>query len=261
MRPLERRGRKNWLVRASVVALAAGSLTIPGIALGHDEPVFDDGVLDSGKETHHHDSQQHGEDEGHLPARSNNVVEIGHTDLFEGAEQPGRIGDVSAKGNYAYLTVFREPTCERGGVQIVDISDPAHPVKAGYIPSHDGSYAGEGSQVISINNRFFKGDVLIYQNEICAANANLGVGGVTLVDVTNPRKPKKLVEGFGDFSNAGKSQSQSNQVHSAFGWVNTETNRAYVVMTDDEEATDTDIIEITNPSRPKWVADYDFAPQ
>ena len=83
---------------------------------------------------------------------------------------------------------------------------------------------------------------------------------MTLVDVTNPLKPKKLVEGFGDFTNNGKSQRHANQVHSAFGWVNDETGRAYVIMTDDEEATDTDIIEITNPSRPKWVADYDLTP-
>ena len=89
----------------------------------------------------------------------------------------------------------------------------------------------------------------------------MGVGGVTLVDVTNPRAPKKLVEGFGDFTVKGKSQTHSNQVHSAFGWINNETGRAYVVMTDDEEATDTDIIEITNPSRPTFVAEYDFAPQ
>jgi hypothetical protein len=115
--------------------------------------------------------------------------------------------------------------------------------------------------VISLNTKSFKGDVLIYQNEICAGKEQNGVGGVTLVDVTNPLKPKKLVEGFGDFTVKGKSQTHSNQVHSAFGWTNDETGRAYVIMTDDEEITDTDIIEITNPSRPKFVADYDFAPQ
>ena len=41
----------------------------------------------------------------------------------------GRVADVSAKGNYAYLTMFYEPSCGRGGVQIVDIGDPAEPVK------------------------------------------------------------------------------------------------------------------------------------
>ena len=47
---------------------------------------------------------------------------------------------------------------------------------------------------------------------------------MTLVDVTNPMKPKKLVEGFGDFTGTkGQSQTHANQVHSAFGWTNDET--------------------------------------
>jgi hypothetical protein len=37
--------------------------------------------------------------------------------------------------------------------------------------------------------------------------------------------------------------------------VNDKTGRAYVVITDDEEVTDTDIIDITNPSGPTFVAD------
>jgi hypothetical protein len=244
------------------LALMAGTLATATVLADHGLTTVADGAIDSGKETSHHDTAQHGEDTGHLPPVSNSVVEIGHIDLFAPGDQAGRIGDVSAKGHFAYLTHFREPTCERGGVQVVDITDPANPKKGAYIPSHVGTYAGEGSQVISLDNRFFKGDLLIYQNEICATREQNGVGGVTLVDVTNPMKPKKLVEGFGDFTASnGKSQTHANQVHSAFGWVNTETNRAYVIMTDDEEGTDTDIIEITNPSRPKWVADYDLTPQ
>jgi hypothetical protein len=243
------------------LAIMAGALATATAFADHGLTTIADGAIDTGKETGHHHPNQHGENTGHLPPVSNNVVEIGHIDLFAPGDQAGRIGDVSAKGNFAYLTHFREPTCERGGVQVVDISDPANPKKGPYIPSHLGTYAGEGSQVISLNNSFFKGDLLIYQNEICASRDQNGVGGVTLVDVTNPMKPKKLVEGFGDFTGSnGKSQTHANEVHSAFGWVNAETNRAYVIMTDDEEGTDTDIIEITNPSRPKWVADYDLTP-
>ncbi|MDQ4133597.1 MAG: hypothetical protein M3179_10425 [Actinomycetota bacterium] len=223
-----------------------------------DSRLEDDGAINSGKETHSHDDQ-HGGDEGHLPAVKHNVQLVGFSDLFTDGEQPGRIADVSAKGNYAYLTLFYEPDCDRGGIQIVDISDPARPKKAGYIPSHIGTFSGEGSQVISLNTPWFKGDLLIYQNESCPDSEKRSVGGVTLVDVTNPLAPKKLVEGFGDFKINGKSQTHSNQVHSAFGWVNDQTGRAYVIMTDDEEATDTDIIEITNPSRPKFVAEYDFS--
>jgi hypothetical protein len=245
--------------RTALALLSAGALAIGvpiALAYNDDSLLADDGAINSAKDTH--TNHQHGGQDGHLPAINNNIAKIGSIDLFPGAEEAGRIGDVSAKGNYAYLTVFREPTCERGGVQVVDISDPANPKKGPYIPSHQGTYAGEGSQVISLNTKSFKGDVLIYNNEICAGREQTGVGGVTLVDVTNPLKPKKLVEGVGDYTVNGKSQTHSNQVHSAFGWVNDETGRAYVIMTDNEEVTDTDIIEITNPSRPKWVADYDL---
>jgi hypothetical protein len=247
------------------VALVVSSLIIAG-AMAFADPapstsrLVDDGVFDSAKDVHEHHAHQHGGDDGHLPGTSANVVKIGNSDLFADEEQPGRIGDVSAKGNYAYVTLFWEPECERGGIQVLDISDPANPKKGPIIPSHTDTFSGEGSQVVSLNTPKFKGDVLVYQNEICPGATN-GVGGVTLVDVTNPMRPKKLVEGFGDFTVNGKSQTHSNQVHSAFAWVNDETGRAYVIMTDDEEVTDTDIIEITNPSKPTWVADYDLTPQ
>jgi hypothetical protein len=257
----ERRARRLALV---CVATAGLTVALAGPVTAHapsDEQLVDDGVLDSGKETHHHDSQhhqQHGEEEGHLPPVSDGVSLVGHIDLFGEEEQPGRVADVSAYGNYAYLTAFRDPVCERGGVQVVDISDPAAPVAGPFIPSHVGTYSGEGSQVIHLETRHFTGEVLVFQNEICPGFENTGIGGVTLIDVTDPLKPKKLVEGFGDFSNPGRSQRRSNQVHSAFAWVNPDTGRAYAVMTDDEEVTDVDIIEITNPSRPRWVADYDL---
>ena len=241
------------LARAAVVAASIVLLTA-GSAAAHDvNRLDDDGAVNSGKETHAHD--QHGGIEGHLPAAAENVQLIGKLDLFAGAEEPGRIADVSAKGNYAYLAVFSEPTCERGGIRIVDISNPARPTAAGYIPSHLGSYAGEGSQVVSLSTRFFKGDLLVYNNEICAANDN-GVGGVTLVDVSNPLRPKKLVEGAGDYTVNGKSQTHSNQIHSAFAWQDGE--KAYVVLVDDMEAKDVDILDITNPSKPQLISETDL---
>src|SRR5215213_6248788 len=227
-------------------------------AVAHDESrLQDDGAINSGKETHSHDSAQHGADDGHLPATSKNVRKVGALDLFTAAEEPGRIADVSAKGNYAYLTAFYEPVCDRGGIYIADISNPAKPKRVSQIPSHVGTYSGEGSQVVTLNTPSFKGDLLVYQNEICPG-ATHGVGGVTLVDVTNPLKPKKLVEGFGDITVSGKSQTHSNETHSAFAWQ--DGGKAYVVLVDDEEATDVDILDITNPSRPKLISETDLTP-
>lgn len=244
-------------IRTGTTLVISAALVLgAGPAFAHDDTDWvDDGVIDSGKETHnHHSDQQHGEEEGHLPASNANVDLIGQLDLFEGAEEPGRIADVSAFGDYAYLTAFWEPECDRGGVYIVDISDPAAPELVSLIPSHRGTFSGEGSQVITLDTPFFKGQVLAYQNEICPGDTK-GVGGITLVDVTDPANPKKLVEGAGDFSNAGKAQTKANETHSVRMWTDENTGKAYAVLVDDLEDTDIDILDITNPSKPKLISE------
>lgn len=255
---MHRRATTTGIAFAAAAALAF--TTAPAIA--HDDTDWiDDGVLDSGKETHYHHShdQQHGGDDGHLPDGSENVDLIGSLDLFEGAEEPGRIADVSAYGDYAYLTAFWEPECDRGGVYIVDISDPAEPELVSLIPSHRGTFSGEGSQVIDLDTPYFSGQVLAYQNEICPGETH-GVGGITLVDVTNPHQPKKLVEGAGDFtlpaangSASGKPQTKANETHSVRMW--TDGDKAYAVLVDDLEETDIDILDITDPSKPKLISE------
>ena len=130
----------------------------------------------------------------------------------------------------------------------------------GYIPSHTDTFSGEGSQVITMNTPSFKGDLLVYQNEWCPGTTN-GVGGISLVDVRNPNSPKKLVEGAGDFTkkdgtqSKGVPQTRANQTHSAFAWTNKETGKVYVVLVDDMEELDVDILDITNPSKPKIVSE------
>jgi hypothetical protein len=241
-------------IRTGSTAAVIAALVLSGApAFAHNDIDYvDDGVLDSGKETHNHHYQHNDEEEGHIPSGSENVIEIGSLDLFADEEQPGRIADVSAYGNYAYLTAFWEPECDRGGVYIVDISDPAAPEFVSLIPSHRGTFSGEGSQVIHLETAHFSGEVLAYQNEICPGDTK-GVGGITLVDVTDPTNPKKLVEGFGDITVPGKSQTHSNETHSVRMW--TDGDKAYAVLVDDEEDTDVDILDITNPSKPVLISE------
>ena len=247
---------RGIFARSAAMALVATVLLGAAAATDSGSLLIDDGVIDSGKETHSHDDAQHGLVDGHLPAVSVNVEKIGNIDLFAGQEEPGRIADVSAKGNYAYLTAFYEPACDRGGIYIVDIADPANPKFVSKIDSHVDTFSGEGSQVVTLDTPSFTGDLLVYQNEHCPGTTN-GVGGVTLVDVTNPLRPKKLVEGFGDFTNKGKSQTKSNETHSAFAWQ--DGAKAYAVLVDDDEAEDIDILDITNPSRPKLISETSLA--
>jgi len=198
-----------------------------------------------------------------LPWREDGLEVVGKIVNAPEFGELGRVADVSAKGNYAYLTMFYEPSCGRGGVQIVDISNPASPVKKGFIPSHVDTFSGEGSQVVTMNTPSFKGDLLVYQNEWCPGTTN-GVGGISLVDVSNPARPKKLVEGAGDFTKAsgaqtnGKPQTKANQTHSAFAWQSQANGRWYVVLVDDLELKDIDILDITNPTKPVKVAEWDL---
>jgi hypothetical protein len=192
--------------------------------------------------------EQHGGPGGHLPGSRKNVRLVGQVDI-EGAA-PGRVADVSAFGNYAYLTVRDPEGCSDAGVAVIDISDPSNPVQVGFIDSTEGSFPGEGSQVVKLKTESFEGRVLVFNNEICALG---GEGGVSLWDVTDPLNPQVLTAHAGDTPGG---VSTFIQIHSAFAWQ--AGKRAFVVMTDNEEFPDVDILEITDPRNPELIAEYDM---
>ncbi len=232
-----------------LVALAMMTLSAPAAA--HDEPL-DDGVMNSADDTHVHD--QHGGHEGHLPGSQKNVSLVGQLSLKTTAE--GRISDVAARGNYAYLGAFYEPNCQNGGVYVVDISNPSQPKQVAFIRAKEDTYVGEGVQVMPVSTASFKGDLLVHNNEICGTNVN-AAGGISLVDVTNPKLPKTLTDGWGDFTNAdGTTSSRAHQSHSAFAW--TAGSKAYAVFVDNEEGGDVDIADITDPRRPVLISETDL---
>ncbi|HEX8780754.1 MAG TPA: PA domain-containing protein [Nocardioides sp.] len=232
----------------AVTAVAlAGLLALGANAYAHDDGTVDDGVVDNAEATHGHHSQ-HGGDEGHLPATGANVSVVGRGVVNRGE---GRIADVGVFGGYAYLTAFRDPRCQQGGVHVMDIRDVTAPEQVTFIPTSPGSYAGEGSQVIHIDTPAFEGDVLAFNNEICGTNK--GQGGMTLVDVSDPAEPKRLVEHAGD----RQADGSVHEIHSVFMW--DAGDRAYAVIVDDEESTDVDIMDITDPRHPTLVAEYDLA--
>jgi hypothetical protein len=260
--------KRRFVARSALVAAGALALVVGSAGAHPSDSLTDDGFLNSALEEHQ--TYGHGA-AGSVPGRKElptGAKELGLKLVGKTVNVPefgdlGRVADVSAKGNYAYLTMFYEPQCGRGGVQIVDISNPAQPVKKGYVPSHVDTYSGEGSQVVTLNTPSFKGDLLVYQNEWCPGTTN-GVGGISLVDVSNPDRPKKLVEGAGDFTkksgaeSGGVPQTKANQTHSAFAWKSQSNGRWYVVLVDDLEELDVDILDITNPSQPALVAEWNL---
>ncbi|MGQ0841928.1 MAG: PA domain-containing protein [Actinokineospora sp.] len=206
--------------------------------------------------------KQHDGTGGHLPPVRNNVTLVGKAAVTNpsGAGNVGRVADVTAFGDYAYLNAFREPTCERAGVHVMDISNPASPTEVldAFIPTSAGSYAGEGIQVEHVSNAFFDGDLLIHQNETCPGQTPPppNVGGISLWNVSNPRDPQPIALHVGDVTNPdGGIDPAPNQTHSMRMWTNNFDRKTYVALVDDEEAADVDIMDITDPYRPVMVND------
>lgn len=203
---------------------------------------------------------QHGTPEGHLLGDGawGDIELVGRLDLTDIDDLIADVA-VSPDGNWAYLANWGRPTCaensEAGGrknpdagAYVVDISDPANPQRVGFIPHHQDSRPGEGMQVAEIDTRFFSGEMLVMNSEQCGKN---GKGGVVLWDVSDPRKPVKLATHAGD-----RGSADTNDTHSAFAWDAGE--RAYVVMVDNFEGTDVDILDITNPKRPRLVGEFNL---
>ena len=176
--------------------------------------------------------------------------------------ETGVVSDVAALGNYAYLGRYETADCAGpegrtldGGVYVVDISNPSRPKQVGFIKAHQDTYVSEGVQVVHITTPKFTGDILVLNNEGCGKNYK---AGVSLWDVTNPLKPMKLSENQGDFTtdDAQNRPHDANQIHSAFAWDT--GSSAYLVMVDDEESKDVDIMNITNPRKPRLIGEFDL---
>jgi hypothetical protein len=240
-----RLGKVTALTSVAVVLTASA-------AIAHVETA-DDGVIDSGKETHGHDVAQHGGSEGHIDVQNYGLDLVSKLALKN--VEPGKIADVGVLGQHAYLAAWGGQTCKYNGVHVVDISDLAAPKEVAFVQAKEGSYPGEGVQALSISTPAFTGDVLVTNNEQC--KPGVGVGGVNLYDVTNPSRPTPLIVGYGDDSGSGGATNKSaHEIHSAFAW--DAGDRAYAVLVDNEQAADVDIVDITDPRKPTFVAEYDL---
>ena len=208
---------------------------------------------------------QHGTTAGHLPPVSRNVRLVGKVAVTNPSGLTGRIADVAAHGNYAYLTAFRNPVCTRTGAHVIDISNPSAPVElvSAFMPAGEGNYAGEGAQTLEISNASFNGVIFLHNNETCpgaaAPTAPRTRGGINIWDISRPTTPLQLVAHAGDYANPdGTTDTQANQTHSMFAWNSKTDGRTYVVLVDDEETTDVDIMDITDPRNPVLINELDL---
>ena len=202
---------------------------------------------------------QHGSDDGHLLG-TGDWGKIEYVGSLEVTQTEGLVADVAAYGNYAYLANWGEPDCagpEKGGQNtpdagawVIDISDPANPQRVNFIAMPQDTRPGEGMQVTHIETKQFSGEILVMNAEGCGKNYK---GGFMLYDVTNPLKPVKLKEGFGE-----RTGSDAHQTHSAFVWQPPGSTSAYLVTQDEEDLADVDIYDITNPRSPRLLTELNL---
>ena len=236
-----------WLALAT-----AGLILAAGLATAAPAPGDPDGgtaVSDGARDAH-----QHGTTAGHLnpDGSSSNVALVSKLRLKNVV--PEKIADVGVFKGYAYLAAWGVVTCKYNGVHVVDVRSPASPREVAFIGSKEGSYPGEGVQALHIDTPAFDGDILVTNNEKCKEPA--GFGGMNIYDVSKPSSPTPLAEGIGDSTVAGAGKKDAHEIHSVFAWDAGE--KAYAVIVDNEEGTDVDIIDITDPKKAFLLAEYDL---
>src|SRR3712207_1277550 len=74
------------------------------------------------------------------------------------------------------------------------------------------------------------------------------------------RPPRSTLFPYTTLFRSGVPQTKANQTHSAFAWeqrdaAGKKTGRVYVVLVDDLEELDVDILDISDPSKPKLVSE------
>ena len=189
-----------------------------------------------------------GAQEGRPETRNTEVV--GHL----APRQSGGFGDVWAHRDVAYLGDLRQGDCDPpNGVWAVDLKDPAKPRALASFAKFPGS-DGEDVWAGAVRTKAFKGDLAAVGIQRCARRSQ-GFAGLALYDVTNPAKPKelsRLASGV-DYGvhEMGVVQRPKDGRVLALAAVPYSFNLTQGRMGDLR------IIDITDPRRPRQVADWD----
>ena len=194
---------------------------------------------------------RHGVKPGHIVGAIANETDLVGREMLAG--DTGAIyTDVWSHDGYAYIGTFKKP-CTDAGVLIVDISAA--------IANYPGTEGATVATIKSAPNTRINDvkvhtvgdtDVLITTQEPCgmdvpaAAQAGnnppgqIGQGGISLYDVTDPTKPKALKKNFLEFGG----------VHNTFPW--TYDGKSYLIATANTfDFFDTFFVDISKPQSPR----------
>lgn len=232
---------KQQKLGSKIALLASATLaaSIAAVALAHDSP-----------------------NDGHIPKDVNYGFEVIGRDTLTGVSD-GLYTDVWSHKGYAYVGTFQEPDCSDAGVFIVDMAAAV----ANY-PNTEGATVADIKSAPNTRINDVKVhtvgdvDVLITTQEPCGmqipggaisdANSNpngngapgqVGQGGISLYDVTDPSKPKALKKNFMEYEG----------VHNTFAWDH--DGKSYLIGTADTfDFFDTFFVDISKPQSPKLLS-------
>ena len=181
--------------------------------------------------------------------RTVNTEVVGHL----APPQRGGYGDVWAHKDVAYLGNLRQADCRPpNGVWAISLEDPAKPRALASFAKFPGS-DGEDVWVGSVRTKAFKGDLAAVGVQRCSRQVQ-GFTGLALFDVTNPAKPKEL----GRLpSGVVSGVHEVGVVQRPDGRVLALAAVPYSFNLTEGRRGDLRIIDITNPRRPREVADWD----
>jgi len=219
---------RNW---TTIAVIAAAVLAPTSSAFSHDVPVPD----------------------GHVPTNVNYGFEVIGRDVLAG-EVTGLYTDVWSHDGFAYIGTFEEPSCTRAGIFVVDIAKAMDQYQStgateGAVVAHIKSAPNTRVNDVKVHTVTFRNttrDILIATEEQCGplngnATRQLGQGGISIYDVTNPHRPHAIKQHQGD-----------SPVHNTFAWTG-DDGRSYAIAVDDINLDDVIIIDITKPQSPKEV--------
>ena len=230
--------KKTRFIRKGLTTIALAA-SITTVSLAHDSP-----------------------NDGHIPKDANYGFEVIGRDTLAGVAD-GLYTDVWSHDGYAYIGTFQEPDCTDAGVFIVDM--------AAAISDYPDTSGATVAEIKSAPNTRINDvkvhavgdvDVLITTQEPCGsaipggaisdANSNpngngapfqVGQGGISLYDVTDPTKPKSLKKNFLEFEG----------VHNTFAW--DWEGKSYLIGTANTfDFFDTFFVDISKPQSPKLLS-------
>jgi hypothetical protein len=223
---------KRGLAACVIAALAGSSTSV----IAHDSP-----------------------NDGHIPKDANYGFEVVGRDTLGGVAD-GLYTDVWSHNGFAYIGTFQEPGCTDAGVFVVDIAAAIEDYDPGNPNTFEGATVAEIRSAPNTRINDVKvhtvgdTDVLITTQEPCgmeipggaqsggnaSAPGQVGQGGISLYDVTDPSKPRALKKNFMEFEG----------VHNTYPW--SHDGKSYLIGTADTfDFFDTFFVDISKPQSPE----------